>query len=249
MKTVVFVTTSILITTISANAQGFGGLTGKARSLTGKNGGDSAAGDTAAVLSRGNALLGYVTAATDQGIIAVEKLIAIYPPEKVQAISEAAAKYNEISSKTPDQNLDAEAIKVASQVAEEAAKLEGDWKGYEKEDALAVRQANARLGLVLLADAQAGTQVPDMLKALQNTTHALQSDPMQAAKPNIALSMVSVLTAVAKEFPQQTRSFSTVRSLTKKIAEAENFQLAKDPTPDQVLDKTSLSAASKVLSD
>jgi hypothetical protein len=63
------------------------------------------------------------------------------------------------------------------------------------------------------------------------------------------LSMAGVLATVGKEAPQQVNSFSTVRGITKRIAEAEKIQLAADPSPNSVKDKDSLTTKTTPLGE
>jgi hypothetical protein len=165
----------------------------------------------------------------------------------VQKLRDLAVKYNELKAKRGDQNIDAESIQVASQIALETAQLDSEWQTYLKEKSAAVKKADARLALVVLADALAGTKAPETAKALQSAAQDLKSDPTQISKMNRMLSMAAVLVAVGKEAPQQVNSFRTVRGITKRIAEAEKIQLAADPSPDSVKDKTSYVSAEKAI--
>jgi hypothetical protein len=196
--------------------------------------------DTAAVMAQGQDLLAYVTIATDYGVEAVDAITSVFPPEKVQKIKDLAAKYNELKAKRGDQNIDAESVQVASQIAAEMAKLDSEWQIHLKEKSAAVRSADARLALVILADGLAATKAPETAKAMQSAAQDLKSDPTQVSKMNRLLSMAMVLATVGKEAPQQVNSFRTVRGITKKIAEAEKIQLAADPSPDSVKDTTAL---------
>ena len=210
-----------------------------------KNGGNAGGADPAVAMTQAQDLLGYVTIATDNGVKGVEALATVFPPEKVQKIADLAVKYNEMKTKRGDQNIDAESLQVASDIAEEMAKLDADWQSHVKEKSAAVKKADARLALVILADTLAGTKAPETAKALQSVAQDLKSDPTQASKMNRMLAMASVLTAVGKEAPKQAASFKTVRGITKRIAEAEKVQLTADPSPDQVKDKSSLTTSSK----
>ena len=152
--------------------------------------------DTAAVLTQGQDLLSYVTIATDNGMEAVAVLTSVFPPEKVQKIKDLAVKYNELKAKRGDQNIDAESLQVASQIAGETAQLDSAWQAYLKEKSGTVKIADARLALVVLADALAGTKVPDTAKALQSAAQDLKSDPTQISKINRMLSIAAVLVIV-----------------------------------------------------
>jgi hypothetical protein len=179
----------------------------------------------------------------------VGALTSVFPPEKVQKLKDLAVKYNELKAKRGDQNIDAESIQVASQIAAETAQLESEWQTYLKEKSAAVRKADARLALVILADGLAGTKAPETAKALQSAAQDLKSDPTQVSKMNHMLSIASVLVTVGKEAPQQVNSFRTVRGITKRIAEAEKIQLAPDPSPDCVKDKTVFASKSNEITE
>ena len=205
--------------------------------------------DATAVLAQGQDLLAYVTLATDNGIEAVGTLTNVFPPEKVQKIKDLAVKYNELKAKRGDQNIDAESIQVASEIAAETAKLDSEWQTYLKEKSSVVKKADARLALVVLADALAGTKAPETAKALQSAAQDLKSDPTQVSKMNRLLSIATMLATVGKEAPQQVNSFTTVRGITKRIAEAEKIQLAPNPSPDSVKDKTSFASTSNAITE
>ena len=226
---------------ICASAQ-LGGLLKKAP-------GSKTGTDATAVLAQGQDLLAYVTLATDEGIEAVGALTSVFPPEKVQKLKDLAVKYNELKSQRGDQNIDAESIQVASQIAVETAQLDSEWHTYLKEKSAAVKKADARLALVILADALAGTKAPETAKALQSAAQDLKSDPTQVSKMNRLLSIASVLVTVGKEAPQQVNSFRTVRGITKRIAEAEKIQLAPDPSPDSVKDKAAFTSTEKAITE
>jgi len=205
--------------------------------------------DVSAVMNQGQTLLTYVTIATDNGIKAVEALASVFPQEKVQKVADLAAKYNELKAKRGDQNIDAESIQVASEVAAEMAKLDSEWQNHLKEKSAAVKNADARLALVILADGVAATKAPDTAKALQNSAQDLKNDPTQLQKAKRLLAMATVLLAVGKNAPQQVNSFRTVRGITKRIADAEKVQLATDPSPDKVKDNVTLDTATKELAE
>ena len=226
---------------ICASAQ-LGGLLKK---VTGNKSGT----DVTAVMAQGQDLLMYVTIATDNGIKAVEAIASVFPPEKVQKVADLAAKYNELKAKRGDQNIDAESIQVASQIAAEMAQFDSEWQTHLKEKSAAVKKADARLALVILADGLAATKAPETAKAMQSAAQDLKSDPTQVSKMNRMLSMATVLATVGKEAPQQATSYKTVRGITKRIADAEKVQLASDPSPDKVKDKVALETSTKELAE
>src|ERR1035437_4395136 len=65
-------------------------------------------GDVTAVMTQGQDLLTYVTIATDSGVKAVEAIVSVFPPAKVEKLKVLAAKYNELKGKRTDQNIDSE---------------------------------------------------------------------------------------------------------------------------------------------
>lgn len=205
--------------------------------------------DVTAVMAQGQDLLAYVTIATDNGIKAVEALASVFPPEKVQKVADLAAKYNELKAKRSDQNIDSESIQVASQIAAEMAQLDSEWQAHVKEKCAAVKKADARLALVILADGLAATKAPETAKAMQKAAEDLKSDPTQISKMNRMLAMAAVLATVGKEAPKQATSYKTVRGITKRIADAEKVQLASDPSPDKVKDKMALDTSTKELAE
>jgi hypothetical protein len=214
----------------------------------GKEGGDTAQ-DVRQILTQGKDLLGYVTTATDQGIKGAEAVISMFPPEKVAKVVELAAKYNEMKKQRSDGNIDAEQLSVASDIAKETAALDSDWQSYKKDKAKAARSAYARLGLMLLADAQASQEAPKTLSAIQSALGKIGSNPLQATNISPLKKQVTVLSAIVKEMPGQVESFQTVRGMSKKIAEAEKTEVPADPKPEQVRSKQELDKNVKMLTD
>lgn len=203
--------------------------------------------DPAAALAQGQAMVTYVTIASDLGVQAVEKVASVFPPEKTANLLLLAAKYNELKSKRSDNNIDAESIKVGSDIAREVEKLEADWQCHLKEKSGAVRSADARLALALLADGQAAAQAPLAARALQTAVQDIKGNPAQAAKATRLISMANVLMVVASELPGQINSFRRVRAINRRIAEAEKFQLPPDPPADKVRDSAALTSSEKEL--
>lgn len=206
------------------------------KKLAGGKGG----GDVTAVMTQGQDMLSYVTIATDNGVKAVEAIASVFPPDKVQKVADLAAKYNELKAKRSDQNVDSESIQVSSEIAAEMAKLDSEWQSHLAEKSAAVKKADARLALVILADGLAATKAPETAKALQSAAQNLKSDPTQASKMNRMLSIAAVLVTVGKEAPQQVTSYRTVRGITKRIGDAEKVELAPDPSPENVKDTVAL---------
>jgi len=228
--------------TICASAQ-FGGLLKRTNGTKGSS-------DATAVMTEGQGLISYVTMATDNGVMAVESLMTVFPPDKVQKVADLAAKYNELkSANRSDQNIDAESIQLASQIAVEMAQLDAEWQTHVKEKSAAVKKSDARLALVILADTLAATKAPEIARAMQSAAQDLKSDPTQVSKMKRMFAMAALLATVGKEAPQQVNSFRAVRGMTKRIAEAEKIQLAADPSPDKVKDKTSYESTDKAITE
>jgi hypothetical protein len=237
MKTASFGLVLFCLGTVCASAQ-LGGF----KKLIGGKGGDATA-----ATKQGQDMLSYVTIATDDGVEAVESLASAFPPDKMQKVADLAAKYNELKAKRSDQNIDSESIQVSSEIAAEMAKLDSEWQTHLKEKSAAVKKADARLALAILADGLAATKAPETAKALQTAAQNLRSDPTQVSAMNRILSMAAVLVTVGKEAPKQVNSYTTVRGTAKRIADAEKVQLAPDPSPDKVKDTVSLDTATKEL--
>jgi hypothetical protein len=238
MNKTVSVSVLLCVGAISASAQ-FGGLWNK---VGGKKPGTD-------VMVQGQDLLGYVTIASDNGVKAVEALASVFPPDKVQKVADLAVKYNELKAKRGDQDIDAESIQITSQIAAEMAQLDSEWQTHLKEKSAAVRVADARLALVILADGLAATKAPETARTMESAAQDLMGDPMQTSKAKHMMSMASLLVTIGKEVPQQVASYKTVREMAKRIAEAEKVHLAADPSPDKVKDKVSLETSTKQLTE
>jgi len=223
-------------------AQGLGGLLKKPATPAA-----SSSVDVGAALASGTAMIGFVTIATDQGMRGVNTMLDMFPPEKVAKIKKLSAQYAELSAKRKDGNIDAEQLKVASAAGDEMAALQGDWKSYKKEKSSTVAKANSHLGLMLGADAIAVAAAPKTLTSLQEASKSLASNPMQAGKAAQVTAQIAVLTAVVQQVPQQTKSFTAVRSIITNIAKAEKISLAADPSPAKIKDTASLASSAKEL--
>jgi hypothetical protein len=205
--------------------------------------------DVGNALLAGASMISFVTIATDQGMKAVETMLEVFPPEKVEKVKLLNLQYKELAAKRKDGNIDAEQLKVASSAGNEMAAIQGDWKSYKKEKAQVVTKANSRLGLMLGADAVAASAAPTTLASLQAAGQSLASNPLQAGKAAQITAQVAVLSAVVAQIPQQTKSFSTVRSIITNIAKAEKLTLAPDVAPEKVKDQASLSDSAKEIEE
>ncbi len=229
---------------LSLSAQGLGGLLDKKKAELPKAPAASTA-NPADALAKGAEFITYTTLATDQGMRAMDTMVSLFPPQKVEKLKAVCAKYTELKTKRTDGNIDAEQLKVASEAGEEASKLEGDWKSYQKDKSKATNKAHAQLGLMLLADAQAARTAPDVLKSLQDNLGATAKDPSQVSNAAKLRTQIAVVTAVGQQAPAQTKSFTTVRSIVKKIAEAEKVKLGADLSAEKVKDTATLKTSIK----
>lgn len=185
-------------------------------------------------LARSGDFVSYLTIATDQGMKALNELAAAFPPEKVAAFQKLSAQYQEAAKNRPNGNIDAESFTVASDAADEMAKLEKDWQTYRKEGAQGVRKAHARIGLMLIADGEGSTRAPQLLRDLQGQARSISIKTYDSDKANRIRNMITFLECVVDQAPRQTTSFTTVRRIAKNIADAEHYQLAQDPPADSV---------------
>jgi hypothetical protein len=188
-------------------------------------------------------LIRLVTRATDQGMQAMDIMASIFPPEKVAKFEESSKKYHELQANRKNGNIDADQCQVATDAAEEFAKLDVDWNSYRKEKAIVVSMADHRLAYMLLADGLAATHIPGTVISVKNDITSLISNPLQIGKARQLGVTVVVLTAVAKQMPKQLESFKTVRGIVKKIAVAENITLAPDPPANLMKDPVTAVAA------
>lgn len=195
------------------------------------------------VLTRSADFVQYLTIATDQGMKALDELAAAFPPEKVAAFKKLSAQYQEASKNRPNGNIDAESFTVASDAASEMAKLENDWQTYRKEGAKSVRKAHARIGLMLIADGEASTRAPQLLRELEGEARGISVKTYNSDKANRVRNMITFLKCVVDQAPRQTTSFTTVRRIAKNIADAEHYQLAEDPPANSVTTTAQMNVA------
>ncbi|MCE5247459.1 hypothetical protein LLG88_11150 [bacterium] len=231
-----FLVAAFLVTTVgigASNAQ-FGKLAGKKD--TQQAGSEDGAKNALEVLA-------YVTLATDTGMRAAENIANAFPPEKVAAFREISKKYAEATKNRKDGNLDADQVKLASQAADELAKLAADWKSYRKDGVAEARKANLRLGVMLVADGVAATKIPGAVEALKSQAGALSSNPLKAGEVKRLTVSAAALAEAGKQIPDQLQKFQTVRTIAKQICEAEKAELSADPAPDALKDLKSLQKA------
>ena len=195
--------------------------------------------DVGQVLAQSTDLVKLITAATDQGVMAMDELAAAFPPEKVAAYKELSMKYHESQASRKDGNIDAEEAQIATDAAEEFAKLAQDWQSYRKDGTDHVSKADRRLGLMLLGDGLASTTLPPLVKSLQSTIESLAHNPLQAGKVFQLQWFVRLFAAIGPQMPKQVNSIRTVRSISKNIAAAEKMTIPPDPPADSLKDSVS----------
>jgi hypothetical protein len=196
-------------------------------------------------LRQGQDLLAMITLATDLGVDAGQHLAAVYPPEKVELIQKLSAKYNELKAKRGSGDVDAEQLKLASDISAETAKLELESNGSrdQKKTAREVRKAHAKLGVMLIADGLAAIQIPPTVDALKNAISQVTKNPLSGmAKAAQIQKQITVLIAVPGAAASQVQSAKSVRKTCARIAEAEKFSLGADPSADSIKNVAELKA-------
>ena len=196
-------------------------------------------------LRQGRDLLTLITLATDLGVDAGQHLAAVYPPEKVEQIQKLSAKYNELKAKRGSGDVDAEQLKLASDISAETAKLEleSNWSRDQKKTAREVRKAHAKLGVMLIADGLAAIQIPPTVDALKNAISQVTKNPLSGmAKAAQIKKQITVLIAVPGAAASQVQSAKAVRRTCARIAEAEKFSLGADPSADSIKNVAELKA-------
>lgn len=190
-------------------------------------------------------LLAMITLATDLGVDAAQNLAAVYPPEKVEQIRVLSARYNELKAKRGSGDVDAEQLKLASDITAETAKLdlESNWTRDQKRNAGEVRKAHAKLGVMLIADGLAAIQIPPTVDALKNAITQATKNPLSGmAKAAQIQKQITVLIAVPGAAASQVQSAKVVRRTCARIAEAEKFSLGADPSADSIKNVAELKA-------
>ena len=186
-------------------------------------------------LRQGQDLMAMITLATDLGVDATQHLATVYPPEKVEQIRLLSARYNELKAKRGSGDVDAEQLKVASDVFAEMARLdlESNWTKDQKKNAGEVRKAHAKLGVMLIADGLAAIQIPPTVDALKNAITQVTKNPLSGiAKAAQIQKQITVLIAVPGAAVSQVQSAKAVRRTCARIAAAEKFSLGPDPSAD-----------------
>jgi hypothetical protein len=248
MKTASVVLILFCLGTVCASAQlgGFKKL-GGLKKLVGGEGGEG--GDVTAAITQSQDMLTYMTIATDNSVKAAEALASVFPPDVVQGIRDQAEKFHELRANEKTHDLDSQHFQLVKNIADETQKLDAQWQTHLKEKSAAIKEADARLALVILADGLAATKAPEVATALRSAVESLKSDPTQALAMKRMLSMAAVMAIIVKEAPQQVKSFTTVRGIVKRIAEAEKVQLNPDPSPEMVKDAVSMANSVKAIDD
>lgn len=181
-------------------------------------------------------LLKLVTLSTDQGMIAMDILASIFPPEKIAAFEESSKKYHELQDNRTNGYIDADQCQASTDAAAEFAKVIADWSSYNKDKAKAISKADHRLSLLILVDGLAALQVPAKVESLQAQVTSLASNPMQFRKVIPIKNSVVLFLMIGKQMPKQVETFRQARGVIKQIAAAENITLAPDPPADSLKD-------------
>lgn len=227
-----------LLTSVPAKAQfgGIGGLLGGS-----KKGG----GDVDGVITSGTRIIVFETIATDLAVASAMQMLEAFPPEKVKHIQESFLQYNEIKSKRgKDDQLDATSIECSTKGFTAMAELAA--KDYQAGNDKVIRSAYLKLGLALGADALAVAQLPAFVSSTSGAISSLSSNPFQVTKLGKLKTIAATTTVLAKAVPTQVKAITTVRTLAKTIAEAQNINLG-EPKALAALDPTALAAEVKTM--
>jgi hypothetical protein len=199
--------------------------------LTGGGGG----GDTDKVIKSGTVIIAFSTIATDLAVASAQQMLGAFPPEAVAAIQEKFSKYNELkAARGTDGQMDADSATLASDGFSEMEKL--DPGTYNKEKAKVVGPAYTKLGLALAADLVAIAQIPTFVSSGVKTISSIGSNPMILLKVGKLKTMVGTVVVLAKAIPSQINSIKTVRSIAKKIGEAENVTIGEPKQTIKTMD-------------
>lgn len=180
------------------------------------------------------AFVQYLRIATDLGMEGTEKLLDLYPPDKIEEIKQICMKYAEAKKDAKPTEIDENQLKLASLAGEAAAKLEADKALVGAEKQAALRAANKKLGLMLLADGGAAVAIPAYVDSLKADIQSVSSNPLKAGSVNEMKRQLATLTFAGTAVPSQLKSFGTVRGVAKKIAEAQKVTLPPDPKPAEI---------------
>jgi hypothetical protein len=179
-------------------------------------------------MKSGAGIIFCVTRATDLAVDAANQMLGAFPDDKVAAIKEKFAKYNELKAKRGDDGaLDNDSEMLATQGLDATAALRVE--DYRKDKAGVVRPAYLKMGLALGIDALAAIQLPAFLKSSVDTINSLKSNPLQANKAFKLVMIAKTGAIMVKEVPSQYNSIKTVRAIAEKIAQAENVKLGDAP--------------------
>lgn len=233
-----------LFASVPAHAQ-FGGLGGLLGGDKKPNPNAAKVPDLDSVMGSGAKIIVFTTIATDLAVVSANQMLEAFPPEKVEAIKATFLKYDELKKKRgSDGQLDANAETLASDGFKAMENLQV--ADYQKGKSQVVRSAYLKLGLALGADAIAASQVPPFLKSGKETVSSLSSNPMQMTKLGKLQAVLTTVTVLGQNVPSQIQSITTVRSLAKKIADAEGIKLG-EPMAITSLDPAVLTADIKTV--
>jgi hypothetical protein len=176
----------------------------------------------------------YISVATTLGVEGSEKLLELFPPEKIADIQALCEKYNELQKQAKPGELDQSCLKCASSTGEETAKLDAALANVDTEKAKALHAAHKNLTLLLIADGFASLNIKSYIDSLQNDIKAAAQNPMKVSSLGSMKAQLETLIFAATAIPTQINSFGTVHGIVKKIAEAHKIKLADDPKPESL---------------
>jgi len=188
-------------------------------------------------------LIGLVTLATDQGMMAFNILVSGFPAEKVVHFREISKQYHDAQATSTDKNIDAARLQLASEAAAEFANLSDNWQSYSHDKDKYIPQADHRLALMMAADGLALLNAPAALQSVQAQVSAISSNPMQIRKLRQLQLTVQLLIEVGKQVPGQVANFKKVRGSVKNIAAAQNMTLPPDPSANSMKDPVKVTAS------
>lgn len=205
---------------------------------------DEAASGPAQSAANGDQLIKLVTAASDQGMLALDELASAFPPDRVARFESISEQYHQAQKERTNNNINAEQIQQYTNALQEMSGLEADWKLYKKDRTAAVRQADRRLGIMLIADSLAATKVPAAVQSLQTSAMSIAHNPLKMSQIKQIKNEIQLFTIIGQQIPMQKSAVTNVRMITKNIANAEKMTLPADPAPEKVGDAVSVQAIS-----
>ena len=195
-------------------------------------------------------MVAMVTVASDLGVQASLTIAEVYPPEMVVKIQALSMQYNEMKKQRKDGNIDADGVKLSSDISAETANLDGNWQNYQKGKLAVIPKANKMLGLMMLADTVAALKAAQAVQILLNMTKQAQGNPLgMIAVVGKMVAVGKTVKVIVGSIGSQKANYKRVKGIVKNIAEAEKMTLAEDPPAGKVQDMASLTSAVTELDD